>query len=56
MEVEDLADAALVGFDRKGLATVPPVLNVAAWDVFEKARGVLAAGFGNSKPAARYQA
>jgi len=30
--------------------------DVAAWDAFEKARGVLAAGFSNSKPAARYRA
>ncbi|AWL96852.1 SDR family NAD(P)-dependent oxidoreductase [Bradyrhizobium ottawaense] len=56
MEVEDLVDAALVGFDRKELVTIPPVPDVAAWDAFEKARGVLAAGFGNSKPAARYRA
>jgi uncharacterized protein len=56
MEVEDLVDAALVGFDRKELVTIPPVPDVAAWDAFEKARGALAAGFGNSKPAARYQA
>ncbi|MBR1298935.1 SDR family oxidoreductase [Bradyrhizobium sp. AUGA SZCCT0042] len=55
MEVEDLVDAALVGFDRKELVTIPPVPDVAAWDAFEKARGVLAAGFGNSRPAARYR-
>ena len=56
MEVEDLVDAALVGFDRKELVTIPPVPDVAAWDAFETARGVLAAGFSNSKPAARYRA
>jgi hypothetical protein len=56
MEVEDLVDAALVGFDRKELVTIPPVPDVAAWDAFEKARGVLAAGFSNSKAAARYRA
>lgn len=55
MEVEDLVDAALVGFDRKELVTIPPVPDVAAWEAFEKARGILAAGFSNSKPAARYQ-
>jgi uncharacterized protein len=38
MEVEDLVDAALVGFDRKELVTIPPVPDVAAWDAFEKAR------------------
>ena len=54
MEVEDLVDAALVGFDRKELVTIPPVPDVAVWDAFEQARGVLAKGFSNAKPAARY--
>lgn len=56
MEVEDLVDAALVGFDRKELVTIPPVPDVATWNAFEQARGILAAGFRNSKPAARYRA
>ncbi len=55
MEVEDLVDAALVGFDRRELVTIPPVPDVAAWEAFEQARGVLASGFSNSKPAARYR-
>lgn len=55
MEVEDLVDAALIGLDRKELVTIPPVPDVAAWDAFEQARGVLAAGFSNSEPAARYR-
>lgn len=56
MEVEDLVDAALIGFDRKELVTIPPVPDVAAWDAFEQARAMLAAGFGNAEPAARYRA
>jgi len=55
MEVEDLVDAALIGFDRKELVTIPPVPDVAAWEAFEQARGLLATGFGNSEPAARYR-
>ncbi|HEX7907580.1 MAG TPA: SDR family oxidoreductase [Paraburkholderia sp.] len=55
MEVDDLVDAALVGFDRKELVTIPPVPDVAAWEAFEQARGVLAQGFSNSQPAARYR-
>lgn len=55
MEVEDLVDAALVGFDRKELVTIPPVPEAAAWEAFEKARAELAAGFSNAKPAARYR-
>ena len=42
MEAEHLVDAALVGFDRKELVTIPPVPDVAAWEAFEHARGVLA--------------
>lgn len=56
MEVEDLVDAALVGFDRKEQVTIPPVPDAAAWEAFEKARSELAKGFSNAKPAARYLA
>ncbi|QND45823.1 SDR family oxidoreductase (plasmid) [Rhizobium lusitanum] len=56
MEVEDLVDAALIGFDRKELVTIPPVPDAAAWDPFEQARFALAQGFSNSEPAARYRA
>ncbi|AMP15754.1 SDR family NAD(P)-dependent oxidoreductase [Collimonas pratensis] len=55
MEVDDLVDAALNGFDRKELVTIPPVPDVVAWEAFEQARGTLAQGFSNSKPAARYR-
>ncbi|VXB17957.1 SDR family NAD(P)-dependent oxidoreductase [Pseudomonas sp. 8O] len=55
MEVEALVDAALVGFDRRELVTIPPVPDAAAWEAFEHARGVLALGFSNSEPAARYR-
>jgi uncharacterized protein len=56
MEVDDLVDAALVGFDRKELVTIPPVPEAAAWEAFEQARMALAAGFSNTKPGARYRA
>jgi short-subunit dehydrogenase len=55
MEVDDLVDAALVGFDRKELVTIPPVPDAADWEAFERARMVLALGFSNSKPAKRYR-
>jgi hypothetical protein len=32
------------------------VPEVAAWEAFEQARGVLAQGFSNSKPGERYRA
>ncbi|UCI17003.1 SDR family oxidoreductase [Mesorhizobium sp. B2-1-8] len=55
MEVDDLVDAALVGFDRRELVTVPPVPDVADWEAFEQARMVLARGFSNARPAERYR-
>jgi uncharacterized protein len=55
MEVDDLVDAALVGFDRRELVTIPPVPDVADWEAFEQARMVLAQGFSNAKPAQRYR-
>lgn len=55
MEVEALVDAALVGFDRRELVTIPPVPEVAPWEAFEHARSVLASGFSNSEPAERYR-
>jgi uncharacterized protein len=55
MEVDDLVDAALIGFDRKELVTIPPVPDVADWEAFEHARMVLAGGFSNSQPAERYR-
>lgn len=55
MEVDDLVDAALVGFDRRELVTIPPVPDVADWEAFEQARMVLARGFSNAKPAERYR-
>lgn len=55
MEVDDLVDAALIGFDRKELVTIPPVPDAADWDAFEYARMVLAKGFSNAQPAERYR-
>ncbi len=55
MEVEDLVDAALIGFDRKELVTIPPVPETATWEAFEQARWALAKGFSNSQPAKRYR-
>lgn len=55
MEVDDLVDAALVGFDRRELVTIPPVPEVADWEAFEQARMVLARGFSHAEPAERYR-
>lgn len=54
MEVEDLVDAALAGFDRREAVTIPPLADLALWQGFETARATLPAGLGKD-PAARYR-
>ena len=55
MEVEDMVDAALVGFDRKELITMPSLHDISLWERFEQARGQLAQGFSSAQPAPRYK-
>lgn len=54
MEVEALVDAALVGFDRRELVTIPPLPDVAQWEAFSAARLAMLPNFRQSHPAARY--
>ena len=55
MEVNDLVDAALVGFDRREPVTIPPLPDAGQWEAFETARKTMLANFGNALPAERYQ-
>ncbi|MXO98416.1 SDR family NAD(P)-dependent oxidoreductase [Altererythrobacter xixiisoli] len=55
MEVEDLVDAALAGFDQGEPVTIPPLHDGAQWDGFEAARQTMAPGFAQSQPAPRYR-
>lgn len=54
MEVGDLVDAALVGFDRREGVTIPPLHDAAQWEAFEAARQAMLPGFAQSQPAERY--
>ena len=56
MEVGDLVDAALVGFDRREPVTIPPLPDAAQWEAFEAARQAMLPGFAQSRPADRYLA
>ena len=56
MEVDDLVDAALVGFDRREPITIPPLHDAGQWDAFDVARRVMIPGFAQSRPADRYLA
>ena len=56
MEVEELVDAALIGFDRREAVTIPPLPDAGQWETFEAARKAMMPGFRNEHAAARYQA
>lgn len=55
MEVDDLVDAALTGFDRREAVTIPPLHDLGQWEAFEAARQSMIPGFGQSRPAERYR-
>lgn len=52
MEVEKLVDAALVGFDRRELVTIPPLQDETQWQMLN----AMLPAFVQSEPAARYLA
>ena len=56
MEVDELVDAALVGFDRREPVTIPPLHNVEQWIAFDTARQALAPKLSNDRAAMRYRA
>jgi short-subunit dehydrogenase len=54
MEVNELVDAALVGFDRRETVTLPSLPDAKQWDALEAARRAMLPNFFNAHPAARY--
>ena len=54
MEVVDLVDAALAGFDRRETATIPPLHDEARWTNLEAARGALLQDISHTTPGTRY--
>lgn len=55
MGVDELVDAALVGFDRRELVTIPPLQNATRWDALDAARQGLLSEVKQSQVAQRYQ-
>jgi short-subunit dehydrogenase len=55
MEVGDLVDAALVGFDRRELVTIPPLHVAGRWDALDGARQGLMSDLRQAYPAERYR-
>ena len=54
MEVGELVDAALAGFDRRELVTIPPLHNAARWDALDAARQALLSDIQQERAAERY--
>jgi short-subunit dehydrogenase len=55
MDVGELVDAALVGFDRREPVTIPPLPDAAHWDAFQAARQAMLPGFAQVHAAERYR-
>ena len=55
MEVEELVDAALVGFDHREPVTIPPLHVAERWDTLDKARQDLMSDLRQAHAAERYQ-
>ncbi len=55
MEVDELVDAALVGFDRRETVTIPPLHDAAQWEAFEAARRLMLPQFAQMHAAERYR-
>jgi short-subunit dehydrogenase len=56
MEVDELVDAALVGFDRREAVTIPPLPDAGQWETFSAARQAMVPNFRQEHAAARYRA
>ncbi|MFT4172526.1 MAG: SDR family oxidoreductase [Rhodocyclaceae bacterium] len=55
MEVGELVDAALAGFDRREPVTIPPLPDEAQWTALEDARRAMLPNFAQEHAAARYR-
>ncbi len=56
MAVEELVDAALVGFDRREAITIPPLPEIDQWENFAAARKAMMPNFRHEHAATRYRA
>ncbi|MFL6702838.1 MAG: SDR family oxidoreductase, partial [Paraburkholderia graminis] len=56
MEVGELVDAALIGYDRRELVTIPPLHVAERWDALDAARQGLLSDIRQAQAAERYRA
>ncbi|MGF6959637.1 SDR family NAD(P)-dependent oxidoreductase [Paraburkholderia youngii] len=54
MSASDMVDAALTGFDRRELVTIPSLHAGEKWDAYEAARRMMSRDLSNDVPAPRY--
>jgi uncharacterized protein len=55
MEVDDLVDAALVGFDRRETVTIPPLADMGQFDAMQQARAAMGPHLSKRAVAERYR-
>ena len=55
MEVDELVDAALAGFDRRETVTIPPLPDANQWTAFEAARKAMTPNLSQQHAAERYR-
>jgi len=55
MEIDELVDAALIGFDRRETITIPPLPDAGQWAAFEAARQAMLPNFMQAHAAPRYR-
>lgn len=55
MHVEEMVDAALIGFDQKELITIPALEDVGSWDAYDSARKAVLSMAMSAQPALRYR-
>lgn len=56
MSADDMVDAALTGFERRELVTIPSLNAVEKWEAYEAARGAMSTLLSSNIPAPRYTA
>ncbi len=56
MSADDMVDAAMTGFDRHELVTIPSLHAVEKWEDYEAARGAMSTLLSSNVPAPRYTA
>ena len=55
MELDELVDAAFVGFDRRETVTIPPLPDAGQWDAHQASRQAMIPGFAQVHVADRYR-